>query len=292
MWKALSGALGVTDQLLHRGMKLDGRCQVCGKDGESINHVLFECHVARQIWALSDYPSPEAGFDKGAVFSNIHHLLINRDNKTWPHHLRKSFPWILWRIWKNRNLLFFEGKRFDASQSVAKIREDVGDWFLAQRLERTGSPITVGQVVPLTASFVPSVEVHDLQEPLPIWKPPLRSWLKCNIGVSWSNRNNLAGSAWVLRDEEGKVLLHSCRSFTNVNHKDQAVFFSVLWAMESMISHRCSKVNFALQDVTLVSIILRPIAWPSFRYESSELLRCLEIFLEWSVGVELPLANR
>lgn len=48
---------------------------------------------------------------------------------------------------------------------MAKIREDVGDWFLAHRLERSGSPITAGQVVPPTASFAPTAEVHDLQEP-------------------------------------------------------------------------------------------------------------------------------
>ncbi|KAG7565144.1 Reverse transcriptase domain [Arabidopsis suecica] len=239
LWKALSGALGVTDQLQHRGMKLDGRCQACGFEGESINHVLFECSVARQIWAMSDYPSPENGFNKGAVFSNIHHLLVNRDNKSWPSIIRKSFPWILWRIWKNRNLLFFEGKSFDARQSVIKIQEDVNEWFSAQRGDVLVEPPS-RDLISSTDGFVASAaQFHSQLEPLPIWKPPLSGWLKCNVGVSWSKRKG------------------------------------IIW-----------------QDVSMIGVILRPIAWPSFRYESIELLRCLGHFLEWSVVLELPLANR
>ena len=32
LWKAVSGALPVTDNLLSRGMKIDSRCQVCGME--------------------------------------------------------------------------------------------------------------------------------------------------------------------------------------------------------------------------------------------------------------------
>lgn len=49
VWKALSGALPVLDALHARGMKGDMVCQTCGLDGESINHVLFACTLARQV---------------------------------------------------------------------------------------------------------------------------------------------------------------------------------------------------------------------------------------------------
>ncbi|CAL9231260.1 unnamed protein product, partial [Arabidopsis halleri] len=116
-------------------MKIDPRCQTCGFEGESIEHVLFSCPLSRQIWALSDYPAPENGMSSGSVFSIIQHFLINRDNLRWPAALRKSFPWIIWRIWKNRNLLFFEGKIFSALESVEKIKNDVEEWSLAQEVD-------------------------------------------------------------------------------------------------------------------------------------------------------------
>jgi len=49
LWRILSAALPVADQILRRGMNVDPCCQICGQEGESINHVLFTCSVARQV---------------------------------------------------------------------------------------------------------------------------------------------------------------------------------------------------------------------------------------------------
>lgn len=68
-------------------------------EGETVNHVLFSCPVARQVWALTGVPASELGFQNCFVFSNIHYLLRNRTNRDWPDELRKYFPWILGRIW-------------------------------------------------------------------------------------------------------------------------------------------------------------------------------------------------
>lgn len=84
LWKVLSNALPAAVALLSRGMKVDDCCQICGQEGESVNHILFLCPFARQVWVLSDFPSPVHGFQNGAVFSNIHYLLQNRKNKDWP----------------------------------------------------------------------------------------------------------------------------------------------------------------------------------------------------------------
>lgn len=58
LWKALCGALPVAAALLCKGMKIDERCQLCGGEDETVNHVLFTCSMARQIWALTGIPSP------------------------------------------------------------------------------------------------------------------------------------------------------------------------------------------------------------------------------------------
>lgn len=46
-WRAVSGAILVVDKLVIKRVKVDPRCQTCGLDGESINHVLFTCTAAR-----------------------------------------------------------------------------------------------------------------------------------------------------------------------------------------------------------------------------------------------------
>lgn len=91
MWKAVSGAFGVADQVIARGMKMETRCQVCGLEGESINHVLFTCTIARRTWALSNFPLPKDGFNKELVYENFYNLLQKRKDQKIPIEIRRSF---------------------------------------------------------------------------------------------------------------------------------------------------------------------------------------------------------
>ena len=101
LWKVVSGAILVADNLLDRGMKIDIRCQICGLEDESLNHVLFICTIARQTWANSNFPHPPDGFNPSSVYSNISYVLKTRNNHLIPEHIRRSGPWLIWSIWKN-----------------------------------------------------------------------------------------------------------------------------------------------------------------------------------------------
>lgn len=107
LWKSLSEAILVVDLIAKTGMNIDSRCQTCGEDGESINHVLFSGSLARQIWALSNIPWPDGGFDSNALFPNISYLLKASKNLLIPLKIILLFPWIVWYMWKNRNGLLF-----------------------------------------------------------------------------------------------------------------------------------------------------------------------------------------
>ncbi|KAG7573473.1 Endonuclease/exonuclease/phosphatase superfamily [Arabidopsis suecica] len=285
LWKALSAALPVAGALAKRGLNLNSKCQICGMDEEeTTNHILFSCSLSRQIWALSDYPGPEFGFQNGSIFSNIHHLLDNRSNLKWPALLRTSFPWILWRIWTNRNLTLFEGKSFSALETVEKIREEVNEWMEAQKVESEDEEPSVVVV----ARDGPQVNILAAG----VWRPPDVGWLKCNIGVAWSRRNRIAGGAWVVRDEKGVVLLHSRKGFLNVCSKMDAQFEILMWCIESMRSHNLGRVMFVLQADELVGAVNRPMAWPSFYFHSSEVRELLKGIIEWKLSKESVLANR
>lgn len=80
LWRAIGGAIPIVDQITARGMRVDSRCQNCGLEGESINHVLFECTAARQIWTLSDVPLPQTGFNPGSIYTNLSYIIILRKN--------------------------------------------------------------------------------------------------------------------------------------------------------------------------------------------------------------------
>lgn len=98
MWKSLSNALSVDDGLLARGLKIDPRCQRCGMDGESINHVLFTCPVARRVWAESNFPFPRRSFENRTVFENFYYLLFPTNGSRVPDEVARLFPWLLWLL--------------------------------------------------------------------------------------------------------------------------------------------------------------------------------------------------
>uniref|UniRef100_A0A1J3J7Y2 Putative mitochondrial protein n=1 Tax=Noccaea caerulescens TaxID=107243 RepID=A0A1J3J7Y2_NOCCA len=275
LWKVLSGAVAVADNLKNRGMVVDNIFQSCGMTGESINHVLFTCSISRQIWAMSDFPVPRNGFGD-SIFANIHHLMSQCQNVKLHKEIKKRFPWVLWFIWKNRNNFLFDNDTFDARQTMGKIIEEVELWFFSQKIEE-GSEF-----------FQEERQIKTVRK----WRPPPDPWLKCNIGSVWSESKQVGGMAWVLRDGMGKVLLHSRRAWPGVNSKSDCSFKCLTWAAESMISHGVRRVVFASEDSDLVGALNRPIAWPSFRLETSDLYHVLTNFRSWSIEQEVRCTNR
>ena len=51
-WKSLKGILPVGERLLERHINVDPKRKRCG-GSESINHLLFHCIFAREVWSLS-----------------------------------------------------------------------------------------------------------------------------------------------------------------------------------------------------------------------------------------------
>ncbi|XP_019101856.1 PREDICTED: uncharacterized protein LOC109133305 [Camelina sativa] len=87
LWQVFSGCVAVTANLRKRGISGDAMCGLCGLQEETINHTLFECPPAKQVWALSQFPTGLARNDK--LFSNLdsNPLVILRiaedEAKTW-----------------------------------------------------------------------------------------------------------------------------------------------------------------------------------------------------------------
>lgn len=276
LWRILSAALPVADQIIRRGMSIDPRCQICGDEGESTNHVLFTCSMARQVWALSGVPTPEFGFQNASIFANIQFLFELKKMILVPDLVKRSWPWVLWRLWKNRNKLFFDGITFCPLNSIVKIQEDTLEWFQAQSQIRVSESEEGQRVIPFTHS----------------WEPPPEGWVKCNIGSAWSGKKKVCGGAWVLRDEHGSVILHSRRAFNGCSNKKEASLRCIFWAIDSMRSHRVSRVLFAFEPGDLLSAFTRPKAWPSLAYNVGELTYFLDKVEEWKVVEEKVVSNR
>lgn len=62
IWRVLSGVLALANRLNSRGLSLDATCKLCSSAEETINHVMFQCDAATELWEVARLPSPTSGF--------------------------------------------------------------------------------------------------------------------------------------------------------------------------------------------------------------------------------------
>ena len=272
VWKAVSQALPVADLLMERGMKCDDRCQLCGFEGESVNHILFSCHLPRKCWAVSNIPSPRGGFSDHSIYENIAYLLKVCKDVRFDVETNRSWPWVLWYLWKNRNAFIFEGKLFEAEEIIKKAKEEADVWFVAQQVQSGMDQVEAGMIEKGGLGNAPKIT---------------KGWVLCEFDMDWSKGLGLMGAAWIVKDEKGSVLLHSRRAFSDVKSINEAKVQVWLWVVESMKSLRKKKVIFLSTFGDIVEAIEKPAKWPNLQFEATEIKRELQSLEAWELRIGL-----
>lgn len=265
LWKNIQGAIAVSARLATKGIKNYDGCLLCGAEEETINHILFLCPYARQVWALSHIPSPFGGFGPSEMV-NLKYLITLQKEAKCTIESRSVFPWIVWLLWKNRNKLLFNGSLYPPDLLIQKAYEDSTAWLSAQLLSPEVFPISLMK------------DSH--------WSPPLWDEVKCNIGFSWSKKYALSGASWVVRDAMGTVLLHSRRSYSQVASVFEAKIRSWKWALESMQSLKFKKVLFGATTFEIIQALHKPTAWPSLVSHIFPLLHLSNNKTRWEIILE------
>lgn len=277
VWKALSQALPVAAHLIERCVKFDETCQLCGCEGESVNHVLFSCHLARKCWALANIPSLRSGFSQFSLYQNMAYLLKLSKNARFEIETTRCWPWILWYLWKNRNTFIFEGKYFEAEEIIKKAKDETDAWFLAQQVQ-SGMERAEADVAMM------GISCHKQSVP--------SGWVLCEFDMDWTKCSQEVGMAWIVKDENEKVLMHSRRAFSNVKSVGEAKLQVWMWVLESMKSLRKTKVIFLSTFGDFVEAIEKPGLWPVLQFEAHEMKRELRTFEAWELRIGLPASVR
>lgn len=108
--------------------------------------------------------------------------------------------------------------------------------------------------------------------------------MKCNIGISWIKKTRVAGMGWIVRNSEGVTVLHSRRAFSGVLSLLEAKRLGLVWAAESMLSHKIQRVRFEVEDWEVVGAVNRPKAWPAYRSHGGEIREIMSKIADWEVS--------
>ncbi|XP_048634083.1 uncharacterized protein LOC106373132 [Brassica napus] len=264
LWKALSGALAVMDRLRSRGIQVDPMCKVCNNGTETICHLLFTCPMARDVWERASIVLPPGGFSQNSAFLNLYHLLKQMQKKPKDMNVQ-AFPWIIWYLWKSRNGLIFERRHYSSVSVLLKAKEEANVWFELNVPGNEGNQ-----------SFLTTLETS------PSWTRPPSGYLKCNIGVSWVNNQDMCGVGWILRDDKGTTLLHSRRAFSNVESKKSAELMAMQWAVSDMVYTRQQKIIFEFSCVLARQALTAPNEFVEWRYLRTDIHLRLRDLQDWS----------
>jgi hypothetical protein len=117
-WTAALGKILTIDNLCKRGLILVDWCCLCRESGESPDHILLHCKIARELWNMVfvlfgvQWVMPETVLD---LFSSWQGSCGSRRTKmVWrvvPH-------CVFWCIWRERNARHFE----DINTSIPKLK--------------------------------------------------------------------------------------------------------------------------------------------------------------------------
>lgn len=92
IWKVLNGALAIPERLQTRRLNVDKQCQLCLPENETINHILFSCPFARQVWALANVHIPVSGFSEDNIYANFQYIFEVRDDIRFHEEIRMLPP--------------------------------------------------------------------------------------------------------------------------------------------------------------------------------------------------------
>ena len=111
MWLIENDAILTRDNLARRGWQGDKRCNFC-LENESINHLFFDCAMARYVWSLVAYvvgaDCRPCSLDQFWVWAK---QFLPRGGKFWYEGLAA----ICWALWRMRNKIHFEQKNCEIS---------------------------------------------------------------------------------------------------------------------------------------------------------------------------------
>ncbi|KAF3542164.1 hypothetical protein F2Q69_00022007 [Brassica cretica] len=165
---------------------------------------------------------------------------------------RKAISWILWTVWKNRNIILYADTQESITIQVHNAIEEASIW----------SELNTQQQVPET--------VHGLNEEAKKWEPPLLGYVKCNIHSNWRNAKLHSGVAYIIRDPSGNVLHHARDALTFSPNIVTSEFRCLVWALQSMENLGYQEiVGFApvvssdFKDI--IEAVKKPNKWPLFR---------------------------
>lgn len=140
LWMALADYRWTSDRLAKRGLDHPERCRLCDQEQETIQHILIQCMVVREVWFLA---LQQVGLSTLApsLEHTLHIWWIQAISRV-PKELRKGLNSLVilvaWTIWKHRNRCVFDGIPPSARQVLRQVADEEAALWRMSGAQRPG----------------------------------------------------------------------------------------------------------------------------------------------------------
>ncbi|XP_062013513.1 uncharacterized protein LOC133729900 [Rosa rugosa] len=226
VWRACQNILPTRERLLAKGYEGETSCLLCACPLESVEHVLADCQVARELLGAVSLqitcPVTPIFIFKEWMLECVNRVSLQQFEK---------FMVFLWALWNNRNAALWEDKpRLPADIAIATM-----SWFNEYKL--------------VHASSIPEVKVVQR------WSSPTEHVFKCNVDGSYNSHQMKGGIGCVVRDHIGDFKAGLTRVVRTASSAFQVELFALQAAVQFAISLHHEKVQFETDCLQLVQVI-------------------------------------
>ncbi|KAG7567730.1 Reverse transcriptase zinc-binding domain [Arabidopsis thaliana x Arabidopsis arenosa] len=244
LWKCISGAVSTATQLRTRTIPADPTCQRCCQDDETINHILFTCTYAQTVWRCAN---TNFGYHLNAadLEDNLNMLIQLYKDKQIPLSNRLLPFWMLWRIWKSRNMFLFQKKNKDPASEASKSNHDVQEWIETMEVQSSDESNTLNRS---------DVHGHDRTRSRQ-WIPPPPGWYKCNFDSGFVQGRAFTNTGWIIRDDSGKAILSGYAKLQEAHSTLQAEAMGFLHVLQVCWAQGLRFIWFEGDNSELIKLI-------------------------------------
>jgi len=216
-------------------------CHRCCREEETTSHLFFDCDYAKSTWRASGLPSNFLTSTTSSLDDKIRVILhMALSPRTSQFH---QLPlWILWRIWKSMNVLYFQRRHIPWEITLRLAQTDAHEYTEAN---------TVAQINTRSRG-VREEDNHDR------WRRPERGWIKCNFDGSFVNGDVESKAGWVVRDSNGSYLLAGQAIGRKVDNALESEIQALIISMQHCWSHGYKRVCFEGDNKMLFDLITDP----------------------------------
>ena len=204
-WRACCNILPTRVNLVHKKIIQDNRCKVCKFEAETGIHALWNCGVARDVWAGCSIRLQKCTGEQGDILQLMELIIacLSTDDL-------ELFLVQAWIIWNQRNGLI-HGKQLQPPEVLTKRAQD----FLAEFRQAN---------VQLSAS--PNIPCPSR------WRPPPVEHFKLNFDASIFQDGENSGVGAIIQNDRGEVMAALSAKDPLVTGSEEVEIFACRRAVE------------------------------------------------------------